>query len=324
MKLTLLSADDVRQALPMREAIEAMKGAFADYSSGRATVPQRMSVGVPESGGTVLLKPALTPTGVGAKLVSFFPGNRARGKPVVTGIVVLLDRESGEPQALLDGTFVTAWRTGAASGAATDLLASKGVGTAALLGCGAQAETQALAIDTARRLETIRIYARTPAAVERFIAAMQPRLKARLVAAPSSDDAIDGAGLICAATTSSTPVFDGRKLSAGVHVNGIGSFTKEMQEVDLATVERSRIFVDSRESAAAEAGELVVAIRAGRTRPEDWTELGEVVEGSRPGRASDSELTFFKSVGLAVQDVAACARVLDNARNLGLGSVVEL
>lgn len=325
MKLTLLSADDIRQALPLPTAIEAMKEAFADFSTGRATVPQRLALSVPPAEGTSLFKPAyLASGGLGAKIVSVFPHNRERGRPIITGVVVVLDPETGEPAALCDGALVTAWRTGAASGAATDLLARPDVRTAALLGCGAQAPIQALAVDAVRDLEVMRVYARTRCEVERFVAEMAPRLRARLVAAESPEEAVDGAHVICAATTSSTPVFDGRHVEDGAHVNGVGSFTREMQEIDAETVGRSRVFVDSRESAAAEAGDLVIAAREGRTDPGDWIEIGEVAAGLAPGRLSPEELTFFKSVGLAVQDVKACALALERARELGLGQQVQL
>ncbi len=308
----------------MPEAVAAMKEAFAELSTGAATVPQRLVLPVEDTGGMTLLKAALTARGLGAKLVSVFPANPGRGLPSVTGLMVLLDRQTGLPTALCDGTFLTAWRTGAASGAATDLLAARDARTAALFGCGAQARTQALAIDAVRRLETIRVFARTPGAVEAFLAEMQPRLSARLEAAGSPSRALEGAQVICAATTSDKPVFDGRELDAGVHINGVGSFTAEMQEIDAETVGRARIFVDCHSAARAEAGDLLIAARAGRTRPSEWTELGEVIAGIRPGRGSAEEITFFKSVGVAVQDVAAATRALEEARRLDLGTLVEL
>ena len=325
MKLTLLTADDIRAALPMPEAVAAMKAAFAELSTGRATMPQRMAVPVSPAGGTLLVKPAhLQDGGLGAKLVSFFPRNAELGKPTITGIVVLLDPGSGEPLALCDGTFVTAWRTGAASGAATDLLARRDARTAAVFGCGAQGRTQALAIDAVRELDTIRVYARTRDSVDQFVDEMNRLTRATVVAAVDPRETIEGAEIVCAATTSPTPVFDGRLLAAGAHVNGVGSFTTRMQEVDLETVARSRIFVDQRAAALAEAGDLVIAASKGKTEAEEWTELGEVVAGSKPGRRSDDEITFFKSVGVAVQDIAACTLALERATAMGLGSTVEL
>lgn len=325
MKLTLLSEADIRQALPMSDAIEVMKDAFADFSTGAAHVPQRLRLEVPPVEGLSLFKPAYIESGgLGAKIVSVFPHNKARGRPIISGLVVVLDPDTGEPVALADGGFVTAWRTGAASGAATDLLARPESRLGAILGCGVQARTQALAIDAACELDEIRVYARTEADVERFVVDMDPVLRADLVAASNPDDAIDGADVICAATTSPTPVFDGKRLAEGAHINGVGSFSLDMQEVDLETVAGSRVFVDSRDSARAEAGELVIAAKAGRTRPKDWIEIGEVAAGLERGRCSSTEVTFFKSVGIAVQDVKACAIALERAQELGLGREIEL
>ncbi len=325
MKLTLLSAADLRRALPMADTVEAMKDAFADFSTGAATVPQRLALPVPPTGAVTLFKPAHLASGaLGAKIVSVFPKNRERQLPIIHGIVVLLDPETGEPQALCDGTFLTAWRTGAASGAATDLLAAAGARTLALLGCGVQARTQALAVAVVRDLDEVRVWARTRSEVERFASEMAPRLGCRVVAAASAREAVEDAEIICAATTSRSPVFEERFVRDGAHINGVGSFTAEMQEIDVDTVARSRVFVDSQASALAEAGDLVIAERAGRTDRRDWTELGEVVAGRKPGRLTESEVTFFKSVGVAVQDVKACALALERARRLGLGTEVEL
>ena len=155
------------------------------------------------------------------------------------------------------------------------------------------------------------------------MAEVQPQVRARLVAAPSAEAAIVGVDIVCAATTSHTPVFDGLQLAPGTHVNGVGSFTTQMQEVDAETVRQARIFVDSRSAALAEAGDLVIPLRAGQTREADWTELGEVAAGRQPGRRSADEITFFKSVGVAVQDVAAASQALIEARRRGLGREVE-
>ncbi len=325
MQLTLLSAADIRTALPMRDAIEAMKDAFAAFSSGRAVVPLRPVILVPPAEGMMLVKPAyVEDRGLGAKLVSVFPGNAQHGKPTVNGLVILVDPETGEPTALCDGAFVTSWRTGAASGAATDVLARPDAKIGAVLGCGAQGRTQALAIDCVRSLEEIRLYDPSAEKASVFVEKMQPQIAARLVPVSAAQEAVEDADVICTATTSGTPVLEGRLLAPGAHVNGIGSFTAEMQEIDVAAVARSRVFVDSLESARAEAGDLVIAHRQGETRPEDWTEIGLVFDGSAPGRRSAEEMTLFKSVGVAVQDIAACALALERARAQGLGSTVEL
>jgi ornithine cyclodeaminase len=324
MKLLLLSAQDLRAALPMPAAVAAMKSAFAELSTGRAQVPLRVAVPVPPAEGVSLVMPAFLPgSGLAAKIVSVFPRNAEQGRPVIHGLVVVLDPATGEPVALCDGTFLTAWRTGAGSGAATDVLARSEARVGAVLGAGAQARTQALAIDAVRSLDVIRVYSPNREQAERLAADLQPETAARVEAAPSARAALAEADVICAATTSATPVLQADWLKPGAHLNGIGSFTPEMQEVDAATVCRARVFVDSRGAALAEAGDLLVPLRAGQVRAEDWVELGEVVAGVRPGRQSPDEVTFFKSVGVAAQDAAAAGRALVEARRLGLGTSVE-
>jgi alanine dehydrogenase len=332
MKLRLVSAADIALALPMSQCVEVMKRAFADFSKGHARVPLRTVLPIERDGhrrGTFLVKPAYIPgpgpgSGLGAKLVSVFPDNAAIGRPVTPGLVILVSVETGEPIALLDGTFLTAWRTGAASGAATDLLAAPDAAVAAVFGAGSQGRTQILAVDAVRDLEEIRVYARDRPGVEALLAEIGDHVRARLVAVESPSAAVADAQIVCTATTSSHPVFDGLHVQEGAHVNGVGSFTPEMQEVDLETVLRSRVFVDSFESASVEPGDLLEAVAAGVTNPEEWTEIGTVVEGEHPGRQPGDDLTFFKSVGLAVQDIAAGAVVLERALDQDLGFDVEL
>lgn len=320
MRLTLLSAADIRAALPMPAAITAMKSGFAALSTGQAVVPLRAALPIADQAAVSLCMPAYLPgTGLALKIVSVFPHNAQQGRPIIYGLVVALDPASGEPLALLDGTFLTAWRTGAGSGAATELLARPEAAIGAVIGCGAQARTQVMAIDAARNLKEIRIFAPRPERVKMFIAEVQPHVKAKLIAAMSSAEAVREADVLCAATTASQPVWDGHLLKPGAHINGVGSYTLQMQEVDAATVRRARLFVDSRASAEAEAGDLVGA----GTGPNDWTELGEVAAGLKPGRQTAAEITFFKSVGVAVQDVAAASAVLAGAQQLGLGTTVE-
>ena len=325
MKLLTVAAEDLPKLLPMRDAVEAMKSAFAALSSGRVVAPQRGVVPVNEMDGVSLLMGGYVPgEGLAAKTVSIFNRNRDLGKPVVTGLVLVLDPESGEPIGLLDGGALTAWRTGAASGAATDLLARPDARVGALIGAGVQARTQLLAMDAVRELDTIRVCGLDERQVAGFIERMQPEVGARLEQARSADEAIDGAHVISTATNSPTPVFDGRKISSCTHLNAIGTFTLDRREVDLVTVERSTVFVDLVEAALAEAGELVAGIEAGVTRSDDWTEIGRVVSGDAPGRTRDDEITLFKSVGHAVQDVVAASRIIKRARETGLARTVEL
>lgn len=328
MKLTVLSADDVRRALTMDDAIAAMKEAYAELSAGKTESPHPVIIPVSDGAGapvgTSLIKSAFAPGALGAKMVSVFPGNRDRGLPVTPGIVIMLDPATGMPIALLEGTYVTALRTGAGAGAATDLLARRDARIGALFGVGGQAAHQAQAMDAVRELDELRVYARTPESVERFVDRVGPTLRCRLVTASSPDHAVDGADIVTTATTSPVPVFDGRRLKAGAHISGVGSFKLTMREIDGDTVERAQVFVDSRKAAKGEAGDLMQAVQEGKTQEDEWTEIGDVVAGKAAGRTDDEQITFFKSVGVAVQDVKTCTLALERARELGLGQEIEL
>ena len=327
MKLTLLSGEDVRRLVPMTDAIDAMASAFGQLSSGRAVIPLRTPVDA-ERGLSLFMPGYLKDTRVlGGKIVSIFSGNAAKGLPSVTAVVLLLDSSTGLPRALLDGTALTALRTGAASGLATRLLARPDASVLAVFGAGVQARTQIEAVLTVRSVREIRIVSRTRTSAERLgdelRRADHPIEKVVVLDDPAR--AVAGADLLVAATTSATPVFPGARVESGAHVNGVGSYTTEMQEVDEGVVTRARVVVDTRDGALAEAGDLVIPLRKGLVREEDIaTELGEVVLGTRPGRTRADEITFFKSVGNAAQDLAVAARALDAAARSGAGTEVEL
>lgn len=318
MTLPFFTAEDIRRALPMREAIEAMRAAFIAFSEGRAHIPQRLSISIPEQEGITLVMPGyVPPDALGLKVVSVFPRNPARGLPTLSALVVMLDPETGAPAALLDGAFLTAWRTGAASGLATDLLARPDAESLALIGAGAQARTQLLAVAAVRSLRRVRVYSRTPARAQALIEEMQGQegIPQDIAVAPTPEAAVAEADIVCTATNSSIPVFDGQALRPGTHINAIGSFTLEMRELDEETFRRAaRVVVDSRAAALAEAGEVVWAIRQGILREADLVELGEIAAGRRPGRERPEEITLFKSVGLAVQDLVAAQRVWQRIR----------
>jgi ornithine cyclodeaminase len=329
MKLRILSGADVVRALPMADAIAAMKDAFRQLSTGKAAMPLRPRIEVPAHEGTSLFMPALLAESgdLGIKVVSIFNNNPAKGLPLIYAAVLVLDSETGRPAALLEGGSVTAIRTGAGSGAATDVLARPDAQVAAILGSGVQARTQLEAVCTVRPIREVRVYspnAERAAAFARAMAGQGPiPVQVRAVASPA--EAVTGADVICAATTSATPVFDGRDLKPGAHVNGVGSYTPTMQEVDVETVRRSLVVIDSRTSARAEAGDLIIPLQSGEiTEDHIHAELGEILAGTKAGRAGPGQITYFKSCGVAVQDAAAARRALDNAERFGLGSVVDL
>jgi alanine dehydrogenase len=327
--LRILSAEEVRQALPMAEAVAGMKEAYAQLSAGQATVPLRSHMSVPEYSGISLVMPAfLRKSGdLGVKVVSVYPDNVKKGEPAIYAAVLMLDISNGRPVALLEGGALTAIRTGAASGAATDILARPDARIVTIFGSGVQAKTQLEAVCTVRSIESVRVYGIDPVQVGNFIQEMAGRgpIPDRLEPASTPAEAVAGTDIICAATTSSRPVFDGRDLQPGTHVNAIGSFLPEVQEIDSETVRRSLVVVDSREAALEEAGDLIIPLEAGVIdRDHIHAELGEIVAGQKPGRTNAEQITFFKSVGVAVQDAMAGRIALQNAVDQGLGTIVSL
>jgi ornithine cyclodeaminase len=323
--MRILSSADVRRALPMCAAIESQRRAFVALATGATVLPLRTAVPVPAEDALSLFMPARVADDLGAKVVSVFPHNTARGLETIQGALLLLDATTGRPAALMDARELTALRTGAASGLATDLLAAPTARTAAILGTGGQATTQLLGVCAVRPIQRVHVFSRDPAHVAAFVARMRQEVTAELVTATSAVEAVRDADVICAATTSATPVVAGHYLRPGAHVNGIGSYTPEMQEVDEETVRRAgMVFVDCRAAALAEAGDVVIALRRGAICEGDLIELGAVAAGLHAGRTAADAVTFFKSVGVAVQDVAAGAEVLRRARELGLGTEVEL
>jgi ornithine cyclodeaminase/alanine dehydrogenase-like protein (mu-crystallin family) len=329
--MLVLSSSDVQTALPMREAIEAMKGAFAALSDGRAQVPLRTRLSVPPFDGLTLLMPAFVEgqanNALAIKVVSLFPGNPSKGIAYIQAAVLVLEPDSGRAAALLEGSSLTAIRTGAAGGAAVDILARPESSVLAVFGAGAQARTQLLAACTVRAIERAWIFDTNRERAEALAAELAGKASAPqdLRVAASPQQAAREADIICTATTSPTPVFSDSDLKSGVHISAIGSYTPEMQEIPPETVGRARIVVDSRSAALAETGDLIKPIQAGLFAPERiYSELGELVLGHKPGRQSDAEITLFKSVGVAVQDAGAATLALRNARKMGLGTEVEL
>lgn len=305
--LPFLDADAMRRAAPIVELVDAVEQAYRDVAAGRDASPPRSRVELPN--GDLLLMPGLRQSGSGAsvKVVTVTPSNPTRNLPTVQAVVLWLDAETGTPRALLDGAELTAMRTGAGSGAATRLLARPDASVLALIGAGAQAEWQARAVAAVRPIREVRIYARGPS--RRALAA---RLEGdgRIVAVGSAREAVDGADVICCATTSHQPVFDADWVGAGTHVNAIGSFRPEMVELPPRLFGRAALVaVDSRAAALVEAGDLRAAIAAGELAERDVVELGSVAAGYAAQRDAGA-ITIFKSVGLAIQDVAAAELVV--------------
>lgn len=327
-RLLVLTGDDLRAVLPMPRAIEAMRRAFAELARGGCRLPLRTTLENPETDSTTLLMGAGIPDAhaLGAKIVSVFPRNAERGLPNVLGLVLLLDWETGAATALIDGAALTAIRTGAASGLATDLLAPAEAHVLGVIGSGTQARTQLEAVCAVREIDRVAVYSRTRAHAERFAAEMRGRegVPEEIVVAESAGQAVEDADIVCTATSASSPVLRRNEVRRGTHLNAIGSFTPEMCELEPELLRGARVVVDQREAALAEAGEVIAAVRAGWATEADLVELGELVIGEASGRRAATELTVFKSVGLAVQDVVAGQAALEAALERGSGEEIEL
>jgi ornithine cyclodeaminase/alanine dehydrogenase-like protein (mu-crystallin family) len=314
--MLILSAADVRTAITMPEAIDAVRDGFIALSSGQASVPVRGALDTPD--GILLTMPSHLGDTCVVKVVSVNPGNRAQNLPAIHASVLVIDAHTGIPQALMEGRVLTAIRTGAASGLATDLLARRDAHILGVIGAGVQARTQIEAVCAVRPISEIRIYSRSGA--QPLVDELSRQYSARIVAADSPAAALDGADVIVAATSSRTPVILAEHIKPGAHINGMGSFTSEMQEVAAEVVMRAHVIVDQRAAAWAEAGDLIIPRDQGLiTEAHIAAELGEVAAGTHPGRQSADEITFFKSVGNAVQDNVVAKRVLAAARDRGFG-----
>jgi ornithine cyclodeaminase/alanine dehydrogenase-like protein (mu-crystallin family) len=299
-----------------------MKRAFGQLSAHQADIPLRGRLATEK--GVTLLMPAFLHQSreLAIKIVSIYGENSLMGLPTVTGLVMVLDPQTGMPLALMEGTSLTAIRTGAAGGLAAELLSRKDAGTVALFGAGVQGKAQLQGVMAVRDIRKVWILDASMNQAEKLAAEMAAGSSPpEIVTTGNIREAVSQADIVIAATTSLTPLFDGNDLRQGTHVTGVGSFTPQMQEIDEVTIRRARVIVDSREACMAEAGDL---IKSGTVISAEIAEIGEIVNGVFPPRCSDQEITFFKSVGVAVQDAAAAAAVLAEAIEKGLGNLVSL
>ncbi len=325
--IRVLSGEQIREAVSMKDVIAAVERAFIELSTGYPEMPIRSHIRIAEPEGTALFMPSyMKPSAmIGIKTVTLFEDNRSAGIPYIQGMVSLFDGKNGSPRAVLDGTTITALRTGAASGLATRLLARDRSTICAIFGAGVQGRTQLEAVCSVREIRQAFIFDQSPAASRKFAEEMGRMLKIKVDVAATPAETIREADVICCATNSETPVFADRDLKPGVHINAVGSYKPHVQEIPGETVVRSSLYVDHRISALEETGDLIIPIDKGLiTEDHILGEIGEVAAGTLRARRSDKEITLFKSVGVAVQDLAAAAVVFERAEDLGIGTVVEL
>ena len=325
--MLLLTERDVRDLLSMDDVIESMHDALAAFSSGRVQQPLRTVLEVGAQHAFFGVMPAYLPDpgALGTKLVTVFGGNAVLGLPTHLATIVLLDATTGELLSIMDGRYITEARTAAVSAVSARLLAREDAGVLAILGSGVQARSHLRALARVRSLRDVRVWSPSTERRQAFVACMQGETAAPLRGATSAREAVRGADLVVLATASREPVVDNGWIEDGAHLMAVGACRPDQREMDATLVARSRLFVDSRTGALAEAGDIVLAIREGAmTAGHIAGELGEVAAGSAPGRSSANDVTLFKSLGMAVEDVAAAHLAYRRATERGLGRGIPL
>ncbi len=305
--------ENIRKKISMGKAIDLMREAFLQLSAGVGQVPVRTVIDSRDQLGRVLFMPSYSSAyGLfGLKMISVFDHNARLNLPIIQGMIMVMDGQTGTPLGLLDAEYLTALRTGAASGLATDLLARKNSEILAIFGSGAQAETQLEGIKAVRPIKEVIVFGKTQNKTNSFCQRMGEKFNIEIHAA-SAPHELNRADIICAATTSSIPVFQKDHVKKGVHINGIGSYKPTMQEIPHEVIQHATLIVDQRTASLTEAGDIVIPIRQGLiTNDHIHAELGEIISGSKKGRISDDQITVFKSVGNAIQDLALAHCMLE-------------
>lgn len=326
MKVLTLSHSEVEQLLPMHECINAMQDAFVALAREEVDQPLRTIFRPPNVKGVMAMMPSFRggerPL-FGLKAICVFPGNADIGKDAHQGGVMLFDGATGELLAIANASAITAIRTAAVSALATKVLGNENAGDLALIGAGVQARKHLEAIDCVRTLKRVRVAATRFERAKLFAGEMQPSVSVTIEPVETAEQAVRGADIIVTATNAREPVVQREWIAAGAHINAIGTFSPKAREIDSATMAAANVFTDRRESAFNEAGDYLIAAEDGMIGPDDVAELGEVLIGSNPGRTSRQEITLFKSLGLAMEDLAATFHVYEKARRENLGSWVD-
>jgi ornithine cyclodeaminase/alanine dehydrogenase-like protein (mu-crystallin family) len=321
----LLSRTDVMNILTMEETIEILEKAFTDLSNGKAVLPQRTAISAPDYHGLALFMPAYLQVmgALGAKVVTVYPENpKSYGLASVLGTIILLDEKTGAPAAIMDGGYLTAMRTGGVAGLATKFLARKDAKVHLLFGTGGMAKTHAWAVDAVRDIEKLLIYSIDPFEKRQaFRDDLKKLVAGEIVLADDPQEAVQEADIITLITNARAPIIDGDWLKPGAHVNGLGSHSPAVREIDTQTILKSKVVCDLVEACMPEAGDFLIPIEE---RAWSWDKahgsLGDVITGKIPARESEEEITLFKSVGLAIQDMSAAFHVYNKAAELGVGT----
>lgn len=322
----LLNREEVISVLDMKDCMDVVEKAFGELANGTTVLPLRINIQPPD--GTSLYMPAyLKDMGaLACKIVTVYKNNPKKfNLPTIIGKVLLQNPETGDIISIMDGSYLTAVRTGAASGVATKYLARKDkYQIAGIFGAGVQARTQLWAVSVARDISKAYVYDIFDEAVDKLIVEMSKKLNIEIIKKDSPNKILE-ADIICTATTSATPVFDGAKVKEGTHINAIGSYSPDTRELDTEIIRRSKLTGDSKEACFSEPGDITIPLKEGSINASHfYAELGEVIVGKKHGRVDDKEITIFKSNGLAIQDAATAKLVYEKAIKAGIGVEVEI
>lgn len=328
MSVLILNEEDVNQLLPMNECIDVMERAFVGLARGEVEQPLRTIFRPPKIKGAMAMMPTFrggeTPL-FGLKAICVFPGNAAIGKDAHQGAVILFDGTTGELRAIANASAITAIRTAAVSGLATKVLANPAASSLAIIGAGVQARAHLEAMACVRKLRRVRVAASRKENAERFVESMKSHVECEMAAVSSPEEAVRDADILVTATTTREPVVQREWLAPGAHINAIGTFSPKARELDTATMAAASIFVDRRESAFNEAGDYLIAAGEGAIGPDNiLAELGEVLIRQHTGRRSSGEITVFKSLGLAMEDLAAAEHCYHKALDQSRGMQVSI
>jgi alanine dehydrogenase len=325
--MLVLAESEIRRLVDVDELTAALERAHVQFSAGQAVMPVRQVTPLAEIGGRITSMPAYLAgeRALGMKVVTYFKDNPQRGLPAILAAIHLYSVETGKLAAILDGTYLTAIRTACASAMATKVLANPETPVLGILGAGVQARAHIETLSRVRRLAKIKIYSPSGHSARKLKEELEPAIKTPIDAAPSAEAAVRDSDLVVTATTAAAPIIERAWLKGGAHVNAIGSHRPDLRELDGATLKAARLVVDSRDAIMGECGDVLLAIKEGTIDARHAsTEIGEVIAGRKPGRTSAAEITIYKSVGVAVQDVAAAALVYRKAVETNVGTEVEL
>lgn len=331
MDIVILKEKDIKEVFKMKDAIESIKAALELYSKGEGDIPLRSNIDVPKENGQSLYMPGLVESSdaLGVKIVSVYPENNKIGLDSISSLMLVQNSKTGQVSAIMDGNYLTKLRTGAISAAATDILSRKDSSILALIGSGGQAKTQLEGVLNVRDIKEVRVSARDKVKAQRFIDQMKEELgrefKFDIFLAKDADEAILDADIITTVTTAKNPVFKGELVKKGAHINGVGSYKPDMQEIPpYIVINADKIYLDTLDGVLNESGDFIIPMKEGKISKEDISgELGQVILGEISSRENEDEITFFKTVGSGIFDIITGKNIYDKALEKGIGARIK-